>query len=108
MKTSILQLLLEDAEKRMNKDGIKEIPFGTFEGCKKLTSVTIPSGVTEIGATAFCKCDSLKSLTIPSGVTKVGTLGFGTTYDKNNKKVLVSGFTAYVAKGSAAEKYCKA
>ena len=87
--------------------GLKEIPFGTFEGCKKLPSVTIPSGVTEIGATAFCKCDSLKSLTIPAGVTKVGTLGFGTTYDKNSKKVLVSGFTAYVAKGSAAETYCK-
>lgn len=44
----------------------------TFENCKGLTSVTIPSSVTSIGNEAFKSCISLTSITIPSSVTSIG------------------------------------
>lgn len=47
-----------------------------FNGCKGLTSVTIPDGVTSIGNSAFNGCSSLTSITIPGGVTSIGTRAF--------------------------------
>ncbi|MGM9936944.1 MAG: leucine-rich repeat domain-containing protein, partial [Candidatus Ornithomonoglobus sp.] len=43
-----------------------------FEGCKSLTSVTIPDSVTSIGGYAFHGCESLNSVTIPDSVTSIG------------------------------------
>lgn len=83
------------------------IPYGTFTKCPKLSKVTIPSSVTVIDAEAFSECDSLKSLTIPASVKKIGQNAFGYVRDKNNKVTVNKNFTAYVTKGSAAEKYCK-
>ena len=36
---------------------VKEIKEYTFEGCRSLTSVTIPNSVTSIGFGAFCGCN---------------------------------------------------
>ena len=46
-----------------------------FEGCRGLTSLTLPAGITEIGDFAFSDCSGLTSLTLPAGITEIG---FGT------------------------------
>ena len=43
-----------------------------FDGCSKLTSVTIPSSVTYINSWAFQDCYSLTSVIIPNSVTSLG------------------------------------
>lgn len=47
-----------------------------FNGCRDLTSVSIPSGVTNIGEYAFYYCSGLTSVSIPSGVTNIGGYAF--------------------------------
>ena len=49
---------------------------GAFAGCKKLTTVTLPSTVTEIGSNAFAECDNLKEVNL-SGCTKLKSIGNG-------------------------------
>ena len=75
--------------------GVTVIRYGTFEGFKNLTGVTIPEGVekiqqaafsstgltnvtipesvTEIGDGTFCRCTGLKSVDIPEGVKKINS-----------------------------------
>ncbi|MBQ1689210.1 MAG: leucine-rich repeat protein, partial [Lachnospiraceae bacterium] len=78
---------------------ITEIPDYEFDGCKKLTSITLPDTVTkigkdafrgcvaletlplsehitEIGSEAFQKCDEISDVTIPSSVTSIGNNAF--------------------------------
>ena len=47
-----------------------------FEGCRGLTSLTLPSSITSIGKSAFEYCSGLTSLTIPSSVTSIGESAF--------------------------------
>ena len=47
-----------------------------FEGCRGLTSVTIPNSVTSIGISAFRDCTGLTSVTIPNSVTSIGEGAF--------------------------------
>lgn len=42
-----------------------------FDGCGKLTSVTIPNSVTRIGYYAFSNCTALTSVAIPNSLTKI-------------------------------------
>ncbi|MCX5905063.1 MAG: leucine-rich repeat domain-containing protein [Proteobacteria bacterium] len=48
-----------------------------FDGCTRLTSLTIGNGVKSIGSEAFYKCTSLTSVTIPDSVTSIGGEAFG-------------------------------
>ena len=57
-------------------EGIKQIAGGAFDGCYKLTSVTIPNSVTSIGQSAFYRCTCLTSITIPNSVTSIGGWAF--------------------------------
>lgn len=51
------------------------IRYYAFDGCKNLSSVTIPDGVVSLDY-AFYGCHSLTSITIPNGVTSIGQSAF--------------------------------
>ena len=42
-----------------------------FQGCAKLTNITIPESVTTIGMGTFYGCRSLTSINVPAGVTRI-------------------------------------
>ena len=52
--------------------GITEISDGAFSGCSGLTSLTLPAGITDISSYAFYGCSGLTSLTLPAGITSIG------------------------------------
>lgn len=57
-------------------EGITTIGNSAFEGCSKVTSVSLPKTLTRIGGYAFDHCSSLKELSIPDGVTYIGGYAF--------------------------------
>ena len=57
-------------------EGVTEIGWDAFYGCKSLASLAIPEGVTKIGGNAFGDCASLASVTIPPSVTKIDNYAF--------------------------------
>ena len=67
-------------------EGVTTIGQGAFNGCTGLTSVTIPASVTTIGNNAFQSCSGLTSITIPASVTSIGTQAF---YNCTNLKNII-------------------
>ncbi|MBP5787630.1 MAG: leucine-rich repeat protein, partial [Kiritimatiellae bacterium] len=61
-------------------NSVTEIGFRAFQGCRSLTSVTIPNSVTSIRSSVFEGCSGLKNVTIPDSVTSIGEKAF---YDCN-------------------------
>ena len=76
--------LVEAVDKTLStcsiKEGTKWVGNNAFDGCGKLTSVTIPNSVTSIGEEAFSNCSSLTSVTIPNSVTSIGYNAFKNCY----------------------------
>ena len=57
-------------------NSVTSIENYAFSGCRGLTSVTIGSSVTTIGEYAFSDCTGLTSVTIPNSVTSIGDDAF--------------------------------
>lgn len=55
---------------------LKEIRGYAFAGCSRLTSITIPESVEIIGYGAFNSCDGLSSVVIPESVSFIAGLCF--------------------------------
>ena len=51
---------------------VTSIGFGAFEGCSRLTSITIGDSVTSIGNAAFAKCIRLSAVTFLGDAPKAG------------------------------------
>ena len=62
-------------EKVKGNDGVEyvvtSLGASCFEGCRGLTSITIPSSVTSLSYGCFWDCSGLTSITIPSSVTSL-------------------------------------
>ena len=58
------------------KAGTVEIGGSAFEGCTKLTGVTLNEGLTRIGSNAFGGCSSLQTVTLPASLTSLGNGAF--------------------------------
>lgn len=55
---------------------VNSIGQKAFEGCKGLTSISIPKSITTIRYAAFHECYSLTNISIPDGVTTIGNSVF--------------------------------
>ena len=51
---------------------VTSLGFRCFQGCSGLTSIAIPSSVTSLGGYCFCGCSGLTSIIIPSSITSLG------------------------------------
>ncbi len=72
-------LLVEGCNATIIPEGVTSIGNGAFGGCRKLSSVTIPSTVTYIDAYAFFECNAIKSMTSliePGNIMEVMTCAF--------------------------------
>ncbi len=54
-----------------------------FRDCKKLSAVTLQSGLSSIGMSAFAGCSELSEIEIPSSVNEIGAYAFSKTSIKN-------------------------
>jgi BspA type Leucine rich repeat region (6 copies) len=57
-------------------NGVRSIPASAFSGCASLTNIAIPESTTSIENRAFFGCASLTSIIIPSGVTRIPESAF--------------------------------
>lgn len=65
----------------------------TFNGCDKLTGVSIPNSLTTIGAYAFNNCTKLSSVTLGDNITSISSNAFPSAikfYTKHKTKTLFS------------------
>ncbi len=63
-----------DKEHNLITNTYKVVQIGSnaFEGCKYMTSISIPETITVIKDDCFRNCDELKSIVIPNSVTSIG------------------------------------
>lgn len=59
-------------------DGISSLLLGNycFNGCKALTTITLPEGTTSVPSYAFQNCTALESITLPSTCTAINSYAF--------------------------------
>lgn len=57
-------------------DRLTSIEDSVFNGCSGLTNITIPNSVISIGGWVFCDCENLSSVIIGNSVTSIGECVF--------------------------------
>ncbi|MBQ8127887.1 MAG: leucine-rich repeat domain-containing protein [Prevotella sp.] len=60
-------------------EGSKSVPYGMFNNCGQLTSVTLPGSIESIEDYAFNICESLSSIEWPEGLKRIGACAFERT-----------------------------
>lgn len=80
----------------------KLIDTGTYNKCKKLNNVKVPSSVKEISYIAFGECKSLRTITIPASVKVIDDQTFA-----QGSRDVANVRTIRGAAGSKAQKYAK-
>lgn len=58
-------------------EGITELPWLAFYGCKNLTDVVLPATLKTIGCSAFAQCSSLREIKLPDGLQEIMLNCFG-------------------------------
>lgn len=79
LKVKNKNLLPEVVEIPEAIEGIAVTSIGSyaFQGCSKLSSVSIPDSVIRIGGRAFLNCVNLESVSIPDSVSQIDVAAFG-------------------------------
>jgi len=72
LNTALETVILGEGVTRINDSD----PWGAFEGCASLTSVSLPSTLAFIGNNAFYGCSALTSISIPDSVAHIGDYAF--------------------------------
>lgn len=88
---------------KIEENTVSCIMKNAFEGCEKITEITIPECVESIRDGAFKDCTALESVTIPSLVNKIGNYAFSGC--ASLKSVGLNGEVAFV--GEYAFANCK-
>lgn len=52
-------------------EGITDLPWIAFFGCKNLTDVVLPTTLRTIGCSAFAQCTSLREVKLPDGLREI-------------------------------------
>lgn len=58
-------------------EGITELPWLAFSGCKKLTNIVLPTTLKAIGCSAFSGCSSLREIKLPDSLKELMLNCFG-------------------------------
>lgn len=58
-------------------EGLTEIGYCAFAGCRNLVSMKLPDTVTKIRERGFVQCSGLKSISLGKSVTEIGNKAFG-------------------------------
>lgn len=74
--TSLERVTIQGGSAVVGSGGGGVVGSSAFEGCVKLTSVSIPAGVEAIEDSAFRDCAKLANVTIPESVREVGDQAF--------------------------------
>lgn len=61
-------------------EGITELPWLAFSGCKKLTNIVLPTTLKAIGCSAFEGCSSLKKVVFPKKHIEIDKSAFSGCY----------------------------
>ena len=56
--------------------GTKGIPWGSFDNCTALRTVTLPEGLLSVGSIAFRSCPALEAVEFPESLTGIGERAF--------------------------------
>ena len=76
-KTSTLYICPRGMDGEYNvAQGTKEIGWGAFSGCERITKINLPFGVTEIGPFAFSGCTNLLEISIPNSIELIDAGAF--------------------------------
>lgn len=86
-------------------DNVKEIEYGAFMECDKLTSIRLPAGLERIGDQAFYGCRSLERVTIPASVTQIDDTAFSDCRSVKAYEVEAGNRDYYAENGILYEKY---
>lgn len=74
---NLTKIKLPESLKQFGYESEEDTNLGyVFEGCSKLSSVTLPAGMTEIPRGAFQSCSALSSITLPESLTTIGESAF--------------------------------
>lgn len=86
---------------------VKKIDEYAFAFSEYIDEIVIEDGVKEIDERAFYDHKSIKKATVPASVTEMGDCDFGIVEGDDGEEKVNPDFVMIVAKGSAAENYCK-
>ncbi len=62
----------DDIREAVINDGAAGLGDHAFEGCERLTEITLPESITAIGAYAFNNCTALSNISLPLGLAYLG------------------------------------
>ena len=79
VKTMDSQTFYASALENVVFEGATNVPYGCFDYCRNLKSVTLGEGTVEIGDYAFNQCTNLETINIPNSITSIKSNAFDGT-----------------------------